>query len=153
VVTAPIAVTLQVPDPGRYALFSQHHPDEFQLRLEGSGGPLETLETREFAPAHSHEDAVGSVGLRLDGPIDESRFMDWIGRLLRERGADIYRSKGIIQLVGREECLVFQGVHMLMSLDQERPWGDEPRLNQLVFIGRNLDREALMSGFQACLAQ
>ena len=34
----------------------------------------------------------------------------------------------------------------------DRPWGDAPRTNKLVFIGRNLDRQALSDGFRACLA-
>lgn len=33
-----------------------------------------------------------------------------------------------------------------------RPWAkDEKRVNRLVFIGRNLDREALDSSFRRCL--
>jgi G3E family GTPase len=34
----------------------------------------------------------------------------------------------------------------------DRPWGREARANTLIFIGRNLDREALNAGFRACLA-
>ena len=31
------------------------------------------------------------------------------------------------------------------------PWKpDEPRYNRLVFIGKNLDRERIVSGFNAC---
>jgi G3E family GTPase len=34
----------------------------------------------------------------------------------------------------------------------DRPWkAGEPRNNELVFIGRNLDREQLQQAFQACL--
>ena len=29
-------------------------------------------------------------------------------------------------------------------------WGDAPRTNKLIFIGKNLDRAALMAGFAAC---
>lgn len=35
-----------------------------------------------------------------------------------------------------------------------RPWGpDEKRVNRIVFIGRNLDREQLNSSFEACLVK
>ena len=29
-------------------------------------------------------------------------------------------------------------------------WGDEPRRNKLIFIGKNLNREALIKGFAGC---
>ena len=31
------------------------------------------------------------------------------------------------------------------------PWGDRPRRTQLVFIGRELDRDAISAGFEVCL--
>ncbi|MBM4023580.1 MAG: GTP-binding protein, partial [Planctomycetes bacterium] len=43
-------------------------------------------------------------------------------------------------------------VHMLLDHRPDRPWGDAPRTNRLIFIGRNLDRTALTEGFRACLA-
>ena len=60
--------------------------------------------------------------------------------------------KGVLAVKGREMRFVFQGVHMLMDGKPDRPWGTEPRQNTLVFIGRNLDRQALNEGFRACLA-
>ena len=41
---------------------------------------------------------------------------------------------------------------MLLDGREDRPWGDEPRRNQLVFIGRNLKRAKLQEGFRSCLA-
>jgi G3E family GTPase len=41
---------------------------------------------------------------------------------------------------------------MLFDGRADRPWGKEPRHNSLIFIGRNLNREALVEGFKACLA-
>ena len=32
-----------------------------------------------------------------------------------------------------------------------RLWQDDPRRNQLVFIGRNLDEQSMRQGFEACL--
>jgi G3E family GTPase len=47
---------------------------------------------------------------------------------------------------------VFQGVHMLFDGRPDRLWKPgEPRKNELVFIGRNLDAGALTAGFKACL--
>ncbi len=34
-----------------------------------------------------------------------------------------------------------------------RPWGpNEKRMNKAVFIGKNLNREELISGFHSCMA-
>jgi G3E family GTPase len=61
--------------------------------------------------------------------------------------------KGILNIKGQANRFVFQGVHMLFEGKPDRPWKDAlERKSQLVFIGRNLDREALNAGFRRCLA-
>lgn len=147
----PIELSLRIPAAGLYALFTQHHPDEFGLKIIQDQIPLSPLKARDFVANHTHEDEISSVGIEEEGVVDEDRFREWISDLLRERGTDLYRSKGIIQIAGQEERLVFHAVHMLMNLDSDRAWGSEDRTNQLIFIGRNLDRETLTAGFRACL--
>lgn len=61
--------------------------------------------------------------------------------------------KGIFSVEGKARRVVFQGVHMLVDAAQGEPWGDTPRTNRLVFIGRNLDRAALNAGFDSCLVE
>ena len=41
---------------------------------------------------------------------------------------------------------------MQLASQPGKPWGDEPRGNKLVFIGRHLDRTKLNEGFRSCLA-
>lgn len=49
-------------------------------------------------------------------------------------------------------CLVSQGVHDIFQGSPDRLWGaDEPRVNKLVFIGKNLNAQELEKGFKACL--
>lgn len=49
-------------------------------------------------------------------------------------------------------CWVRQGVHDIFQGSPDRLWGpDEPRINKIVFIGKNLDGEELEKGFKACL--
>ena len=88
----------------------------------------------------------------VEGPLDPDRINKWLGTLLREQGADIFRMKGILDIVGEDRRHVFHGVHMLLDSQPDRPWGDGPRVNQLVFIGRNLSREQLNKSFLGCLA-
>ncbi|MFV0309003.1 MAG: CobW family GTP-binding protein [Desertimonas sp.] len=101
---------------------------------------------------HQHDLTVGSVGLDVDGDVDVNRLNEWLGTLLREKGVDIFRSKGILSIAGWDERYVFQGVHMLTDGRADRPWGpSERRCSRLVFIGRNLDRDELETSFRRCL--
>ena len=49
---------------------------------------------------------------------------------------------------------VFQGVHeQIVSKPASNPWGDdEERVCKMVFIGRDLDKEALETSFYECKA-
>jgi G3E family GTPase len=50
--------------------------------------------------------------------------------------------------------MILQGVHMLLGADVGRPWGkDERPLSKMVFIGRNLPKDAILKGLEACLAR
>jgi G3E family GTPase len=102
---------------------------------------------------HLHDQSVTSVGFDLPGEVEPGRLNRWLGRLLAEKGTDIFRMKGILAVAGEERRYVFQGVHMLFDGQPQRPWGAEERSNRLVFIGRNLDRDELESSFVACLTR
>jgi G3E family GTPase len=102
--------------------------------------------------AHQHDETVGSVAIVESGAISEKRLNDWLGVLLRTKGADIFRMKGILNVKGDNNRFVFQGVHMLFDGNRDRPWkADETRKNELVFIGRNLDEAELKAEFRKCL--
>jgi len=100
---------------------------------------------------HSHDDSIYSVGFEVPGELDMDRTNTWIARLLQEKGVDIYRMKGVLAMAGCAERYVYQGVHMLFTGETLSPWGDAPRINRLIFIGKNLDRKSLEEGFKACL--
>jgi len=149
----PWLFTVPVAEAGRYAMFTQHLPAEFQLRLANPDGRgLAPIAQRELVASHTHDDSVGSVGLEFDRSFDEARLNAWLGKLLRERGGDIFRMKGILAIAGSEQRFVFQGVHMLFDGRPDVAWGDRPRRSQIVFIGKDLDRAALREGLRACLA-
>jgi len=150
----PSAFTLRVAQPGAYALYTEHGPEEFDMTFTVQGRFVEPTAAKAFqAPGHEHDDTVGSVGLEESRPLDTERLNQWLSTLLQTRGADIFRMKGILNIKGSPKRFVFQGVHMLFEGQPDRPWRpDEPRKSQLVFIGRNLDREALTAGFLRCIA-
>jgi G3E family GTPase len=103
--------------------------------------------------AHVHDETVGSISLVAEGSIDVEKLNVWISELLKTQGQDIFRMKGILNITGNDCRYVFQGVHMIFDGRLDRPWkASEPRNNQLVFIGRNLDETALRAAFMACLS-
>ena len=100
---------------------------------------------------HEHDQSVTSVGLREELPLERMRFQYWLQNLLATKGQDIFRFKGILNIKGTEERVVAQGVHMLSTLAADRLWeADEPRISEMVFIGRNLDAKELRSGLSGC---
>ncbi len=102
---------------------------------------------------HEHDDAITSVSLVLDRPLDPERFRAWIGTVLAEKGQDLLRTKGILDLGGDADRFAFQAVHMLADGDYIGPWKQgETRQSRLVFIGRELNRPELRRGFEACAA-
>ena len=105
---------------------------------------------------HEHEHDVGiiSVALLESAPIDGEKLHNWITELLRTKGQDIFRMKGILNVGGSDHRYVFQGVHMIFDGKVDRLWKpQEQRKSELVFIGRNLDRKMLESEFQDCLVK
>ncbi|MBL8816991.1 MAG: GTP-binding protein [Planctomyces sp.] len=149
---APVSFRVEIPDPGAWVFFTEHHPDEFGAFLATPNGQrIEPLFTREYKPDHEHDEEITSVGITTPGNLDPDKFQVWIRDLLMNQGPDIFRMKGILSFSDMNERYIFQGVHMLFDGRADRPWGDSPRRNSLIFIGRNLDREGLNAGFEACL--
>lgn len=102
---------------------------------------------------HIQASGISSIAFSDHRPINMDRFESWIGMVLRIHGAEIFRSKGILNVEGSAKRLVFQGVHMQMDTDWGKPWRkDEERGNRIVFIGRDLDEDWLRSGFMNCIA-
>jgi len=147
----PLRFAVNAPAGGRVAMFAEHHPDEFSMRLTANGRLLEPLAEHAYKPDHEHDEEVTSVGIEVAGDVDGEKLNAWLRDLLATKGVDLYRMKGVLAIRGEPRRYVFQGVHMLLDHRPDRPWGDAPRTNRLIFIGRNLDRTALTEGFRACL--
>jgi len=143
---------LKTGDTSHIAVFTEHHPDEMEMVFSAKGEKITPLVERAFKPDHEHDELVTSVGIERLGECDGRKLNDWLSTVVREQGADIFRMKGIFALSGNPDRVIFQGVHMLIDAANGGPWASRPRKNSLVFIGRNLDRKALESGFRSCLA-
>jgi len=102
---------------------------------------------------HEHDQSVTSMSVRIDGDLDLDAMEEWLGNLLRTKGADIFRMKGVLSIEDMPKKFVYQGVHMIFSGGFDEEWAEgEKRDNKLVFIGKNLEKEKIEADFKACLA-
>jgi len=101
---------------------------------------------------HKHTEDIETVAISTAGDLDGLKLSHWFRELLAEFGERVMRMKGILNLRKDPDQFVFQGVHMLFEGRPGRAWADdEERLNRLVFIGRNLDKEKITQGFINCI--
>ena len=102
---------------------------------------------------HYHDEEMQALSLKSDKPLDPDKFFPWVQDLVAKEGPSILRCKGILAFKDDPQRFVFQGVHMILDGDHQRPWGaGEQRESRIVFIGRNLDEDKIRNGFESCLA-
>jgi G3E family GTPase len=102
---------------------------------------------------HYHDEDMQSLALRSEKPLNPDKFFPWVQDLVATEGPSILRSKGILSFKNDDERFVFQGVHMILDGDHQRPWKEgEERLSRIVFIGRNLPEDKIRAGFESCVA-
>jgi G3E family GTPase len=103
--------------------------------------------------AHEHSADIGCVAIRCTGGMDDVKVNRWLNALVAAKGRDLLRLKGILHIAGQNRRFVFHGVHMTLDGRPGRPWKPvDERVNELVFIGRNLDGAALRAGIDDCRA-
>ncbi|RJU87091.1 MAG: GTP-binding protein [Candidatus Poseidoniales archaeon] len=106
---------------------------------------------------HEHDQRVTSTSARFEGELNVNKLERWIGDLMRDKGEDLFRYKGVLAVKGMEQKFVFQGVHMLFGGEFSEDIGlwkeGETRECRFVFIGRNLDHKALQEGLIKCMAE
>jgi len=98
----------------------------------------------------AHLSGVSSCGIEIDSPLDEKKFNDFMGNLLKEKARDLYRCKGVVAFEGSDEKYVFHGVHEQVSFGAaEDGWAPgAKRVCKMVFIGKNLDKDELRKGLE-----
>jgi G3E family GTPase len=102
---------------------------------------------------HEHDDDVTSFVYRQAKPMELRAIEEFLGGMLQVYGPNLMRYKGVLNVAGEDRRIVFQGVHMLMGADNGPRWkpGDK-RESKIVFIGRDLPQEAIISGLDGCVA-
>ena len=105
---------------------------------------LDELNTR-----HHHE--IKSCALTFDQPFHVDRFEKFVQSL--SENAKVFRSKGFLSIAGNPRRAIFHGVNNRFTIFWDRLWEKgETRTSQLVFIGKDLNVEAIRRELTACLA-
>lgn len=111
----------------------------------GHGGARTTM-------THTHDYRITSVGIQTDREVRKEELDNFLGWLMRVKGPNLFRSKGVLAVHGMPRKFVFQAVHMQFGSDQKDLWKEgEKRCCKLVFIGKNLDRQELNAKFEEAL--
>jgi G3E family GTPase len=119
-----------------------HHHDHDHKHAHSHGGLK-----------HYHDEDMQSISLKSDKPLNPDKFFPWVQDLVQKEGPNILRCKGILAFKDDDARFVFQGVHMILDGDHQRPWKDgEKRDSRIVFIGRNLPGKKIAEGFESCVA-
>ena len=100
--------------------------------------------------AHSEEDNriedFLSVSFQTKEPFSLRKFQYFLDNQLKN---DVFRAKGILWFSESERRHVFHLAGKRISIEDSE-WGEE-RNNQLVFIGKELDKEKILSQLNACI--
>jgi G3E family GTPase len=102
---------------------------------------------------HHHDDDVKSFVFRSERAFDPAKLEDFLGAIVNIYGPRMLRYKGVLNMVGTERKVIFQGVHQLMGSDLGPQWAEgEKKTNKMVFIGIDLPKDIFLQGLEQCLA-
>ena len=105
-----------------------------------------------ITPSHKHSRDINAICIKNNKVINGELFNKWIYKFAQFNGENLFRYKGIINLDNEARRFVFQGVHMTLDGRPGKPWKkNETRINELVFIGKNLNDLEINNGFNSCI--
>ena len=91
---------------------------------------------------HDHDDEIISTHVILNRTFVPDVLQKHLQKLVQEQ--EIYRIKGFVAVPNKSMRLVIQGVGTRFEQFYDRPWQlNETRETQLVFIGRDLNKNAI----------
>ncbi len=101
---------------------------------------------------HGHEKRVASFTLTIDQPIDWQAFSLWLRKLRIQRGDNLLRIKGILNLAEEDRPVALHGVHHILHAPTVlRAWPWEDKKSRIVFVTCDLDRADVESGLRSAI--
>lgn len=98
----------------------------------------------------AHDSSIRSFCLWFDKPFTWDTFSAAVQALTTLRGPDLLRVKGLLNVVGEAGPVLVQGAqHVFHPPVTLEAWAGEDRRSRLVFITRNISRQAVEGLFAA----
>jgi G3E family GTPase len=140
------------------ATFHKVHFGETDIKeiLDIRGFNLNSILEIEFLidDHHTHSDDVQSFIWKDARPLDMEKIEAFLSLLIQTYGVDMLRYKGVLNIQGQDNRMIFQGVHMLMGGSPGKAWlPGEARESKMVFIGRNLPKKIFTEGLAYCVVE
>ena len=100
-------------------------------------------EERQVERAVSIRHNIASEGFVFNQPFNQEQFSAWLQSFLFFNEKTIYRAKGILFFQGKSEQYIFHSIRGTFMLEPGEKWGDKTAHSKLVFIGKQLNRQAI----------
>jgi G3E family GTPase len=122
------------------------HPDVRQwLNQEAASGPRHI----HAHDVNRHDNRISTFCITAKSPLNWTELKDWLSLLIASRGEQILRIKGLLNLIGHPNPVVIHGVqHVFYPPSDLEGWPDDDHRSRIVFITRDLPREAVENAFR-----
>lgn len=113
---------------------------------------------------HDHKPSVTTYTLNHHSDCISAQAVEaWLGALVWEKSMEIYRIKGELRILDDEYRYIVQGVHDNFEItrsnfkwteslpkptDQQQSEDLDPKMNKIIFIGRNIDMSIIQASFE-----
>jgi G3E family GTPase len=125
----------------------------FEKLLELRGYQFDRVVFTPAGPASSgadHTPGVVSVSFQAEAALDGVKLNQALAAINERYGESLWRLKGVLAIEGMRNRIVVQGVQGLIQANPSTVWRlFEPKRSRLVLIGRDLDRDWVLSRLQA----
>lgn len=125
----------------------QVKPDPF-VNLSGlqSKPTIFATTTTEF---RGHDTDISSISVVFNEPLQDDMFDTWFDTLVRHKGRNLLRVKGILFLEGINTPFAFHGVQNIFDPPVPlKSWTGDDRRTRIVLIGRHLDRSEIVQSLE-----
>lgn len=102
---------------------------------------------------HDHFNGIESIAFEVKERFSEEKFGNWLSTIVDIYGEQLMRYKGLINIETDDRAFIVNGVHMMIEANySEKLKKGKNDPSRMVFIGKDLPKEALESGFKSCVS-
>lgn len=102
----------------------------------------------------AHDDRIVTASIVVDEPLTDTVLDTWLNTLIRLRGPNILRLKGIVFLEGIDHPFVIHGVQQVFDPPvQIKKWTSKDRRSRVVVIARDMTRVEVERGLDMLRAK